>query len=269
MMAMDAAKLISAVLSTVNDNTAVTDYGHGWLVTTPLRFYDDDRVTLFVERYEQGFRVSDQGTTAMRLHMADVNVDNPRIADAWRRSVATLGELSVAAEEGVICAWSGVDELGALILRVAEAAMRVDQLRWIGQERKPVRFAERVVERIRSSVPAPDVVTPRAALTLRSGRVRQVTAAIGENPASRVYVQAVTGGSADTRERSVEHCAYLFHYAANLPKQRRIVVASGRRGEWPSEIVSELSDLSDVAFFEERGEVAELVSARTHDVLRG
>ncbi|MFS8104838.1 DUF1828 domain-containing protein [Lentzea alba] len=266
---MDDAKIISSILSAVNDGSVVTSYGHGWLITTPMRFYDDDRVTLFVEQYERGIRVTDQGTTAMRLHMADVNLDSPKIMEAWRRSVAALGQYSTAAEAGVIAAWGESTDLGHLTLRVAEATMRVDQLRWISQERKPVRFTEQVVEQIRSSLHAPELVTPRAALPLRSGRKRQVTAAIGDDPDSRIYVQAVAGGNADSRERSVEHCAYLFHYALNIPRPRRIVVASGTRNEWPSEILQELSDVSEIAFFGERGDVARLVSERTHDVLPG
>ena len=253
----------------MNDSTSVKPYGHGWLITTPLRFYDDDRVTLFVEPFEQGFRVTDQGTTAMRLLMADVNVESVRVADAWRRSVASLNQFSMGSEEGVISACGAESDLGGLALRVAEAAMRVDQLRWLTQDRKLVRFTDRVVNHLKSVVSRPDAVTPRAALKLSSGRIRQVTAAIGDDEDNRLYVQAVSNGPKEARDRSVEHCAYLFNFAPQITKERRVVVASGGRDQWPSDIVAELSQVSDVAFFDDVADMNKLIAERATAALSG
>jgi hypothetical protein len=264
---VDPTRLAGSLLNVVNDGTSVTPYGHGWLLTTPMRFYDEDRVTLFVEPFEQGFRVTDQGTTAMRLVMADVSMDSARVLDAWRRSIASLSEYSMGSEAGVISACGAEGDLGVLTLRVAEAMMRVDQLRWLTQDRRPARFTDRLVSHLRSVVSRPDAVTPRAALKLSSGRIRQVTAAIGDNENDRLYIQAVTNGPKETRDRSVEHCAYLFNFAPQIAKERRVVVASGGREEWPSDVIAELSQVSDVAFFDERTSMDRLITARADAVL--
>ncbi|WP_019807993.1 DUF1828 domain-containing protein [Saccharomonospora halophila] len=145
---MDETKIAPALLSYVNDDIVVTPYGHGHLVTTPMRFYDGDRVTLFVESYEGGIHVTDQGATAMRLHMADVNIDSPSVSGAWRHSVAESGGDSLAAEEGVIGAWGNAQHLGRLVFAVAESVLRIDQLRWLASASKPVPFRDRVIGRL-------------------------------------------------------------------------------------------------------------------------
>ncbi|CAM2996784.1 DUF1828 domain-containing protein [Saccharomonospora xinjiangensis] len=255
---MDEKKIAPALLSYVNDDVVVTPYGHGHLVTTPMRFYDDDRVTLFVERYEGGVRVTDQGTTAMRLHMADVNIDSPSVSEAWRRSVAALGSDSIAAEEGIIAAWGDDERLGRLVFAVAEAVLRIDQLRWLAPANRPIPFRDRVVSRLIDIAGSHGKVTPRAPLPQKSGRVRQVTAAVGDHETNRVYVQAVTPGDGG---RAVEHCYYLFSHT-DVPRERTLAVASGSRGSWPDDLVNELDDVTEVAFYDQPGQVRSMLTTR-------
>jgi hypothetical protein len=248
---LDAAKIKANLLSQLNDHVEVREYGHGHLITLPLAFYDDDLITLFVEPFEGGVRVSDQGTTAMRLHMADLDLDNQRISDAWTRSVAALGRHSIGTDDGVVGAWGDQRDVGELLLRVAEATLRVDQLRWLATDRRPVRFKDRVVSKIGSIAATPEQVTPNAPLPQTSGRTRQVTAAIGADVDRRVYVQAVGGGS---REQNAEHCYYIFSHSG-VPKERVLAVAAGGRDSWPDVLIEELHKVTDVAFFDDEGDV--------------
>jgi len=102
---------------------------HGYLVSLPLFFFDDDRVKLFVEPFERGVKVSDRGLTAMRLVMSDVKVDSDRIHKAIARS-ASSPRSQFEAHEGEIAAF-GDEDLADLIFGVGSAAIRVDQLRWM------------------------------------------------------------------------------------------------------------------------------------------
>lgn len=255
---MDTARIRSAVLSTINDEVEVHEYGHGHLVTLPLAFYDDDLVTLFIEPYEGGIRVSDQGTAAMRLQMSDIDLDNPRVSDAWQRSVASLGAQSIAADENTVGAWGASDELGRLVLAVAEAMMRVDQLRWLSPDRRPVRFRDRVVRQLMDITKSEREVTPNAALPQTSGRTRQVTAAVGSSDGRRVYVQAL---GASNRDQAAEHCYYVFSHT-ELPRDCMLAVAAGTPDSWSAAQVDELASVTDVAFFDRKGDVQGKLQAR-------
>ncbi|WET81108.1 DUF1828 domain-containing protein [Amycolatopsis sp. QT-25] len=255
---MDGSKIKASLLSQVNDVIDVREYGHGHLLTLPLAFYDNDLITLFVEPYEGGVRVSDQGTTAMRLHMADLDLDAPRVAEAWTRSVANLGSQSMATDEGVVGGWGEGSQVGRLVLNVAEAVLRVDQLRWLASDRRPVRFRDRVVRTISAIASTPEQVTPNAPLPQSSGRTRQVTAAVGPDVDNRVYVQAM---GASNRDQAAEHCYYVFKHT-QVPRERVLAVAAGRRDSWSSSVLQELSEVTDVAFYDEQGDVQSKLSSR-------
>ena len=51
-------------------------------------FFSTTRVKLFVEQLEGGVRVTDRGTTAMRLTMAEVNLTSKPAEDVLQQSVA-------------------------------------------------------------------------------------------------------------------------------------------------------------------------------------
>jgi hypothetical protein len=254
---MEPGKIRSGVLSAINDTISVTDYGHGQLVTLPVAFYDNDLVTLFVEPYEGGIRVSDQGTTAMRLHMANVDLDNKKIAEAWRRSVASLGAQSMAAEEGVVTAWGSETEVGNLLIAVAEAAMRVDQLRWTVTERRPMRFRDRVAHRLSEVAGGPEYVTPNAHIQLTSGRAKRVTASISVDPKRPIYVQAISENSGD---QGTEHCYFIFSHT-DIERDRKLAVASGTPDTWPH-LEAELRGVADVAYFDSRNDLETKLSQR-------
>ena len=120
---MDAQKLTSLVVREMNDQIAVRSYGHGFLMALPLTYWDDDRVTLFVEPFEAGFRVTDRGATAVRLQMSGMNITTPRVSASWSRSVAALNLFNPDEEDLELAHFSDVEHLGESILKVAEASL--------------------------------------------------------------------------------------------------------------------------------------------------
>lgn len=254
---MDAQKIRSALLSQLNDEISVIGYGHGQLVTLPFAYYDGDLVTVFVEPFEGGLRVTDQGATALRLQMADVDLGNAKVAEGWKRSVAGLGEKALAAEEAVVAAWGAQEQVGDLVQEVAQASLRIDQLRWLAHQTRPVRFRDQVVARLTSVAGTHDRVLPNALLRQQSGRQRSVTAVV-ERAQRSVYVQALSGKD---RDAAAEHCFYIFSHAALAPGQR-LAIAAGRRGDWSAELLDELSAVTDVAFFDQDDDVRAKLSGR-------
>jgi len=264
---MDAQKLTSLVVREMNDEITVRDYGHGFLMTLPLTYWDDDRVTLFVEPFESGYRVTDRGSTAVRLHMIGMNVETPKVAESWRRSIATLNLFNPGNEELELAHFTDADQLGESILKVAEATLRIDQLRWLYSAHTPARFPDKVVRRLVRAVGERAAVRPNAPMKLRHGRIRQVTAAVGTDERSQVYVQAVGGSNRETRERAVEHCTHLFDYAEGLDSNQRLAIVSGTREEWKNYYIETLAESAEVAFYGEPDQLDEVLKRRLAPVL--
>ncbi|OXM70722.1 MULTISPECIES: DUF1828 domain-containing protein [Amycolatopsis] len=256
---MNSRATRSAIMSAFNDDILTTPYGHGELVTLPLHYYDDDRVSVFVEEYENGVRVSDRGMSLMRLHMAGLNLDASKVDEAWNRSVASVRKRELVGEDGVISAFAKPSDIGRAILDVAEASLRVDQLRWMASEPRRGRFSDQVVRRVTEIVGGRATVTPNAALRLTSGRTRQVTAAVGEAAESRFYLQAVGGSDRASREKSIEHCHFLFSLGAVERERKLAVVADGGR-EWDATVRQELGRVGQVAFYHDENALKEVVS---------
>jgi hypothetical protein len=257
---VDPHKLTSAVMRYLNDEIAVREYGHGFLVALPLAYWDDDCVTLFVEPFEDGFKITDQGATAVRLHMTGMNPQAPKVAESWARSIASLNLYNPSEEDLELAHFTAHDDLGEAIVKVAEASLRVDQLRWLHSAQTPVRFPDRVIKRLSAAVGERGDVRPYASLRLRHGRERQVTAAVQARPDHEVFVQAVGGSTKDAKERAVEHCTFLFNQAADLPQGQRLAVASGHREDWDDYFINTLAEAGAVAFFDEPGDLDEILS---------
>ena len=262
MRSMDAQKLTSLVVREMNDEITVRHYGHGFLMTLPLTYWDDDRVTLFVEPFESGYRVSDRGSTAVRLHMTGMNVEAPKVVESWRRSVAALNLFNPGDEDLELAHFTDADQLGESILKIAEASLRIDQLRWLHSAQIPVRFPDKVVRRLVKAAGERAAVRPNAPMKLRHGRIRQVTAAVGTDERRQIYVQAVGGSNRETRERAVEHCTHLFDYAEGLDFDRRLAIVSGTRDEWNDYYIETIAESAEVAFYGEPDQLDEVLKRR-------
>ncbi len=251
---MDKRVVISALLSSINDEIVTHEYGDGLLVDLPLTFSDGDSVRLLVEPMGSGVRVSDQASAYERLLMADVNPDAGRAAEAISATIRTAGLSNVGGEADELATFGPLDDLGAMVLAVAQTAMRVEQLRWLAVRRAPTRFSERVMERVQAAAHQNWRIERNASIPLTSGRERMVTLAV-EAPNGTAYVQAL---SAKDREQSAEHCYYLFSWA-DVPSGTRVAALDGTSSNWPSELVSELSTVAEVEFFANTGSLERAV----------
>ncbi|MEV1287741.1 hypothetical protein [Micromonospora sp. NPDC049679] len=241
---MDSAATVGAILRTINDQTVVRPYGDGLLVDLPLTYGDGDVVRILVEPMGSGFRVSDRAVAATQLAMTGVNVGAGRPAEAFAEAARSAGLSGVNAAPGELATFGVAEELGRMVLDVAQASMRTEQLRWLAVRQTLTRFPDRVVDRVKSWAQGSRHVQREAPLALRSGRKRQVTLRVSSHDRS-AYIQAV---SSRDRDQAAEHCYYIFDLS-DVPKENRIAALDGARADWPTEIVSELAQVGDVEFF--------------------
>lgn len=238
---------VAAILKYLNDNTAVHVYGDGVLVDLPMRYGDGDGVRLLVEPVGQGYRVTDRGEAADRLQVAGVNLDARRTADALAEVARTAHLDGVGAEQGELSVYGLADELGRMLVDVACASLRVDELRWTAAQRGQLRFQERLVHRVERWAGDRWIVRRSPPIRLRSGRDKRVTLSVESND-SAVYVQAL---STSDRESAVQHCYYVFGLSEEVPRTHKIAALDGPPDLWSSAIVSELKEVSEVKFYDD------------------
>jgi hypothetical protein len=242
---MNSSDVVAAISRTMIGQTSVRPYGDGLLVDLALTYSDGDAVRVLVESMGTGYRVSDRGTAATLLSMAGVNLSTGRPAEAFANTMRADDLNGINAVDGELATFGAATDLGQLILNVAQASMRVEQLRWLAKQRSLVKFSEMVVERVRDWVVDSRRVQREAPVPLRSGRSRSVTLCVSSGDRA-AYIQAV--GSSD-KEQAAEHCYYVFDLS-EVPKEHRIAALRGGKPDWPPAIVSELATVSDVAFFD-------------------
>ncbi|MGW0821848.1 hypothetical protein [Streptomyces sp. NPDC002845] len=257
---MDPNSVVAALLSSINDRILIHEYGDGLLVDLPLTYSDGDSVRLLLEPLGTGVRVSDQASAYERLLLADVNTETGRVAEAIATTVRVAGLANVGSEDDEIATFGPLEDLGTMMLAVAQASIRVEQLRWLAVRRSPVRFADRVVERVQSVAKRDWRVERNASVRLRSGRERAVTVAV-ETATAAAYVQAL---SVKDKDQAAEHCYYLFSWA-DVPTRSRVAALDGKRSDWPSEILSELGSVADVEFFGKQGAVESAIRRALHE----
>lgn len=243
-VAMNSENAVGAILRAINDHTVARPYGDGLLIDLPMTYGDSDTVRVLVEPMGDGYRVSDRAAAAALLSMAGVNVTQGRPAEAFSEAVRLSGLSGINAEAGELATYGTASELGRLVLAVAVASMRVEQLRWLAVRQPPVRFPDRVVSRIKSWASDGRRVQREAPVRLRSGRERHVTVRVSSADRA-AYVQAV--GSRD-QEQAAEHCYHIFSLS-EVPKERRIAALDGDRDDWSPAVVAELESVSGVEFF--------------------
>lgn len=128
---MNSAEAVGAILRTMNDLTVVRPYGDGLIVDLPLTYGDGDAVRVLVEPMGRGYRVTDRAVAATLLSMAGVNVMTGRPAEAFSEAIRGSGLNRVNAADGELATFGDASDLGRLVLDVAQASLRVDQLRWL------------------------------------------------------------------------------------------------------------------------------------------
>lgn len=218
---------IATLLKAVNDLSSTIPYGDGWLVRTPLTYSDGDAVTVFVDPVNKGLRVTDRGEAIDRLSMWGVAgaATRARQGIVHVRHAHDLSPLGSTDEE--MATFGNPADLGTMILDVAQASMRVEQLRWLALDHPTKKFEDRLSSRLESLASDHDwTIERRAGLPLPGDRTRQVTASVTGKRA-RAYVQAV--GDSD-RERAVANCYYIFDRALAPPRNQNSGL--GRTARW-------------------------------------
>lgn len=240
-------KLQGLVLNAVNDLVSVRPYRGGELVTTNLQYSDGDTIRIWVDPMNGAFRVTDRAEAVDRLEMWGVRASQGRAAEAivTARASAFLNPYGAQAEElSTICT---TDELGLTVLRVAAAALRVEQLRWLAKDQPMLKFDDRLANRLSNVASTRHwKMTRRAKISLDGGRTRQVTAAI-EGESGTAWIQAV--GNTD-QDRAVANCYYLFD-RSQAPKSHRIAALAGAATSWPNGLQHDLEQVGRVTFFED------------------
>ncbi|MFI9528211.1 hypothetical protein [Micromonospora rosaria] len=245
-MIVDAATVIGAVLRAMNDDTVVHPYGDGLLVDLPLTYGDGDGVRVLVEPMGTGYRITDRAAAATLLTMAGVNLVAGRAAEAFAEIMAGGGLNGVNAAPGEIATFGAAEELGRLILDVAQASLRTDQLRWLAPRQAGMRFVDRVADRVTVWAGRSRELQRDAPMPLASGRTRPVTLRV-TNDGKAAYVQAVSLRDPD---QAAEHCYHVFGLS-KIAKESRVAALDGSAQDWSPAIVAELRTVSDVEFFDD------------------
>lgn len=239
-------RIRAAVLGALNDSMVTEPYRDGVLVTPRLHYSDGDAVEVFVEEYGSGYRVNDRGATALRLQMAGVNLDSSKVTRAWRQSLPP-SMFDTDPSAGEIATFATSEDAGAAILSIAEAMIRIDQLRYLAPTPKARPFKSTVAESVRSITPRSVPVQNEFRLGIRGGAHRIATTALVPNSQSPLVLQAVGGGS--TIAEAVEHCYFLFGNVDGVPKQHRVaVLPSSDTDRFAHEA---LAEVAQVAFLDD------------------
>ena len=237
----------SHLLRAVNDGTTITRYGEAWLCTTPFPYRDGDSVSVLVEELHDGYRVSDRAEALDRLVMWGVGPDSQK-ASAAIKDARTAAQLHpIGSHPSETATFGSQDDIGRMVIDVALAAVRIEQLRWLAQDRPALTFDERLAQRLQSLAAAHRWTWDRRPeIKLRSGRARRITASVtGER--GTAFIQAV---SAADQDRAVEKCYYLFD-RSSVERDHKMAALAGRRDDWPRDLAEDLAAVGVVTYFDE------------------
>lgn len=235
----------TALLGYVNDQTAIRPYGEGVLVDLPLTYSDGDVVRVHVEPVSSGYRVSDRAEAVDRLEQYGVNAWTGRAATAIATTKLEANLNAINSAEQEIATFGDEAQVGAMIMAVAQTAVRVEQLRWLASPRsRPYR--ERLYDRLHDASTRRWKIERNPTVRLQSGRIRPVTLSV-QGERGTAWVQALSKSDQDS---SVSHCYYLFD-RSNIPKDSRVAALDGRKEDWPAGVADDLAVVGAVEFFDE------------------
>ena len=140
----------SALLSAVNDWSTVIPLGEGGevLVRTPWSYSDGDTVTVLAEPYGSGWRVSDRAEARDRLAMWGVDASSGKVAQATSAILEGADLVATGSHPSEVATFGAPDDLGAMLLLVAQAAARIEGLRWLARDVPAATFEGRLAARV-------------------------------------------------------------------------------------------------------------------------
>jgi hypothetical protein len=237
---------LEAVLRQAGEGWSCQPVDHGWLhVTTGHQYSDGDLVELLIKRADDRVVVSDGGETVARLDLAGVNVETGRARELWAR-LLRAHQLEFA--NGRLRQEGSIEETGWLAENMANALPNIDAIRLIAPPSPKPGFNEQLVTFLEAEF---ESVEEQPQLAGRSGIVYRPTAsARGDD--DPVFIQAVSGGRSQTRQRAVEHAFTMFSDVnGSLPTEQKLVVLAGGTA-WKSQHVELLSEVAYVASWDSR-----------------
>jgi hypothetical protein len=123
----------------------------GFLVETPLAYFDNDRIVVFARQQLDGsFRLSDNGEAAERLTFDNVDPSSSRIA-AWLSEISRMRRVEWDEDEQEL--WMCVEEPGLVkgIFAVAEVAAQLQAMTVMRSQRVDSTFKSEVLELLREA----------------------------------------------------------------------------------------------------------------------
>lgn len=255
---MDTKRFKSLLLSHFNDRLEVTSYGHGYLVSLPWQYSDDDSVSLFIEDMgTDSWRISDQGSTLAHLDLFALNFNSQKIQDAWAKAVASIDQSMAGPAAGEIATVAyKEDEIALKLIEVASACLRAEQTSALltPKTTRP-RFRDRVLKQVGLFAREHDAqvtVQNNYEVELTSGRKRRVTSFLDfQSSHKNVLIQAVGGNTPEQREEQLGRCYHVLDLVGDDSQYQRLVVANGAQEAWDPGMRRELEMVSeDLVFIE-------------------
>lgn len=265
---MDAAALRTAITSHLASQVDVVSAGEGFVVWVPFYYSDDDAVCLTATPLgDQGWLVSDQGSTHLHLRTHGAGVDLPRFQDAWEDLARPLhGFVPAGRDERVadIAVWGAPEDLPLLVQSVAEAALRAEGLAFIEEPASKFQFASIVRRQVEEIALEPrfrerNIIKGDSKLGQRSGHTRKVTATFVRDGRIACAIQAIGGKTQDQRESGLAR-TYLTFGEAEISRDQKIAVVSGVETGWENYQLDELSTVASIAFMDSPNSVSQAMA---------
>jgi hypothetical protein len=227
------------------------------LVVLPRRFADGDAVELIMQVIDGSeVELSDGGEILARLDRAGVNIGAGRARKLWRQFVRAFG---LTITDGRILLSGQRSEAGWLVQSMADAVVNLSGIELLAPAPRSELFAERLTAFFQAEFP---FTVEQPELFGRSKTRYRATAETGTE-AQPVYVQALAGGTAQTRNRAVEHTFTMFaDVDGTLSPDQKLAVLDGELDKWPEERVTLLAQVCYIGIWRERHLLTEFIARR-------
>lgn len=227
------------------------------LVTGASHYSDADAVELIARVDGDDIVVTDGGETLARLELAGVNVEAGRARQMWQ---ALLRAHELEHSGGRLYRRGSLASTGEVLHAMAEAMINLDGLRLLAPAPSQSKFADRLVTFLQAEF---EFVSERPELLGRSGIKHRVTAVTG-TPDLPVYIQALAGGTQQSRNRAVEHGFTVFSDVNGaLRLEQKIVVLSDETTDWNPARFNLLATVAYVGSWRSRDRLISFIESKT------
>jgi Domain of unknown function DUF1828 len=248
--------VLDRVASAYAQSVHVREAGTSYVVYTPLSFENGRVVTIYVRPvHEDHYTVTDSGQATDELAIAGVDLSTNKAAgrswDAIRRALDVPPALLDDVGEFELSGAATADSLGQVVMRLSEAAIRVDGLKVFAPGHRRRLFTERVISTAGAHGLA---VIPRPKLRTRFGGRREVTCRVEGHHG--VYVQAL---SATSVMEAYDHVRSIFTDSELSPDNKLTAIQGTAKVEsWQ---VAALREVSTVVFEPDLGDFYDTLAA--------